>query len=68
MSFTVTYNGNNSNGGSPPVDNKKYNTGDKVTVLGNSGNLVKSDDTFARWNTAADGSVSPVHFRSKVSI
>jgi len=56
MSFTVTYNGNTSTGGSAPFDGKTYNTEDQVTVLGNTGNLVKTGDTFARWNTAADGS------------
>jgi Listeria-Bacteroides repeat domain (List_Bact_rpt) len=56
MAFTVTYNGNGSTGGSVPVDNNNYNSGDTVTVLGNTGNLILSGGTFAYWNTAADGS------------
>jgi len=53
---SVTYNGNGNTGGTVPVDNTAYNNGDTVTVLGNTGSLVKNSDTFAYWNTAADGS------------
>ena len=59
MSYTVTYNANGATGGSIPVDNNTYATGAVVTVLGNTGNLVKGSDTFARWNTAADGTGTP---------
>jgi hypothetical protein len=51
----VTYNGNGSTSGSVPADGNTYNAGDTVTVLGN-GSLGKSPDTFAYWNTAANGS------------
>ena len=54
----VTYNRNGSTSGSAPVDNTVYNPGDTVTVLGNTGNLVKNSDQFAYWNTAADGTGS----------
>src|SRR5436305_12845068 len=53
---SVTYNGNGNTGGTVPVDNTVYNNGDTVTVLGNTGSLVTNSDTFAYWNTAADGS------------
>ena len=52
----VIYNGNGNTGGSVPVDNNNYNAGDTVTILGNTGGLGKSSDSFAYWNTAANGS------------
>ena len=51
----VIYNGNGSTSGSAPVDGNTYNAGDPVTVLGNTGSLAKNSDTFAYWNTSADG-------------
>ena len=55
--YSVTYNGNGNTGGNVPVDdNSPYEAGDTVTVLGNTGTLVKEDYTFTGWNTAADGS------------
>jgi hypothetical protein len=54
--FTVTYDGNGSTGGSVPVDGAAYPSGATVTVLGNTGNLVRVGSTFLGWNTAANGS------------
>ena len=54
--FSVTYNGNGNTGGTAPVDGNAYTTGATVTVLGNTGPLVKTGNTFAGWNTAANGS------------
>ncbi|MEW5816362.1 MAG: InlB B-repeat-containing protein, partial [Spirochaetota bacterium] len=54
--YTVTYNGNLSTGGSVPTDTTNYEQGQTVTVLGNTGSLVKTGYTFNGWNTAADGS------------
>jgi len=54
--YSVTYNGNGSTGGTVPTDATAYNSGDSVTVLGNTGSLVRTGFTFAGWNTAADGS------------
>ena len=53
--YTVTYNGNGNIGGTPPTDSNAYLSGDTVTVLGNTGALVKTGYTFAGWNTQADG-------------
>ncbi len=54
--FTITYDGNNSTGGSVPVDSfSPYITGSTVTLLGNTGALVRSGYTFNNWNTEADG-------------
>ena len=54
--YTVTYNGNNNTGGSVPVDSNNYEQGQTVTVLGNTGSLVRVGYSFAQWNTAPDGS------------
>ena len=55
--YTVTYFGNGSTGGSPPTDSSSpYSPGNTVTILGNTGTLVQSGYQFAGWNTAADGS------------
>ena len=52
---TVTYIGNGATGGSIPIDTTNYETGDTVTVPGNTGNLVKAPFSFVGWNTASDG-------------
>ncbi|MCU6793089.1 InlB B-repeat-containing protein [Paenibacillus sp. WQ 127069] len=54
--YTITYNGNGSTGGSVPTDSGTYGQGVSVSVYGNTGSLVKPGYTFAGWNTAADGS------------
>jgi uncharacterized repeat protein (TIGR02543 family) len=54
--YTVTYNGNGSTGGTVPTDSNPYEQNETVTVLGNTGSLVKTGSTFAGWNTAANGS------------
>ncbi len=54
--YTITYNGNGSTSGTVPTDSASYYNGDSVTVLGNIGTLVKTNSTFAGWNTASDGS------------
>ena len=55
-SLSVTYDGNTHTGGAVPVDAGAYASGATVTVLGNTGALVKTGYTFAGWNTAANGS------------
>jgi uncharacterized protein (TIGR02145 family)/uncharacterized repeat protein (TIGR02543 family) len=54
--YTVTYNGNGNTGGTVPTDANAYEQGANVTVIANTGSLVKTSFTFAGWNTAADGS------------
>jgi uncharacterized repeat protein (TIGR02543 family) len=54
--YTVTYNGNNSTGGSVPIDSTNYEQGQTITVLANTGNLVRINYSFSGWNTQADGS------------
>ena len=53
--YTVTYNGNGSDSGTAPTDANSYLPGTPVTVLGNSGSLVKTGFSFAGWNTQTDG-------------
>ncbi|WP_339206997.1 InlB B-repeat-containing protein [Paenibacillus sp. FSL K6-3182] len=54
--YTLTYKGNGSTGGTEPTDSHSYAQGETVTVLGNTGSLAKTGNTFAGWNTAANGS------------
>jgi len=59
MSFKVTYDQNGATTGTLPVDPLTYPPGQEVTVLGNIGNLTRGNDTWARWNTKADGTGVP---------
>jgi uncharacterized repeat protein (TIGR02543 family) len=54
--YTVTYNGNEATSGTAPTDATAYSSGATVTVLGNTGSLVKTGYSFDGWNTKADGS------------
>jgi uncharacterized repeat protein (TIGR02543 family) len=70
--FIVTYLGNGATGGSAPVDNNSYDSGESVYVVANTGGLVRSGYTFMGWaysSTAStavfaviDNSVSPASF------
>jgi uncharacterized repeat protein (TIGR02543 family) len=53
--YSVTYNGNYSTGGSAPVDSNSYQINTSVTVLENSNFLTRDGHTFNSWNTQADG-------------
>ena len=54
--YSVTYNGNGSDGGVVPTDANYYASGESVTVLDNTGSLTKEEKIFGGWNTASDGS------------
>ena len=56
--YIVIYFGNGNTGGTPPVDGlSPYNPGSTVTILGNTGSLVRTSPyVFSGWNTAANGS------------
>ena len=55
--YTVTYHGNGNTAGAVPVDSSSlYEEGATVTVLTNTGSLVKTGYAFDGWNTKADGS------------
>ena len=53
--FNVTYDGNGATGGTTPVDLAEYESGQSVTVLGNTGNLIRTGKVYSGWNTAAAG-------------
>lgn len=53
--YTVTYDGNGSTGGTVPAT-AEYDKGATVTVAGNTGGLVKTGFDFAGWNTLENGS------------
>lgn len=55
ITYSVTYDGNDASSGSVPTDNKAYAANAEVTVLGNTGSLVKTGYAFGGWNTKADG-------------
>ena len=57
---SITYSGNGSSGGLPPIDNSAHAIGSTATVLGNTGLLTKSGFGFIGWNVAADA--SGLHF------
>lgn len=53
--YTVTYDGIGNTGGVVPIDENQYKEGQAVTVLGNTGKLVKGGYYFDCWNTQPDG-------------
>ena len=54
--YSVTYDANGATSGSSPTDaNSPYAKNTSVTVLGNTGNLIKTGHTFNGWNTQEDG-------------
>ncbi|GHV92640.1 hypothetical protein AGMMS50268_31430 [Spirochaetia bacterium] len=53
--YTLTYDGNGSDGGTVPVDSTKYRSWQTVTVRGNTGGLTKTGKVFDGWNTNANG-------------
>ncbi len=58
--YTVTYSGNGNTGGAVPVDPTPYPYNYTITVLGNTGNLVKTGFAFRGWSTSSDGYGSPI--------
>lgn len=53
--YSLVYNSNGSTGGTVPVDSNQYQEGVSVTVLGNTGNLVRTNFAFVGWNTSPSG-------------
>ncbi len=53
--YTVTYVGNDYTGGTLPIDDTQYETGDRITVMKNTGALTRSNHNFEGWNTRSDG-------------
>jgi uncharacterized repeat protein (TIGR02543 family) len=53
--YTVTYDVNGATAGTAPTDATRHDSATIVSVLANTGSLVKSGCIFDGWNTAADG-------------
>ncbi len=53
--YTITYDGNGSDGGTVPRDSALYKK-DASAIIMSNGNLTKSRYIFNGWNTASDGS------------
>jgi uncharacterized repeat protein (TIGR02543 family) len=53
--YSVIYLGNGNTGGAVPTDGAAYEAGATVTVLGNTGGLVKAGFTFIGWSVSTDG-------------
>ncbi len=56
VKYSIEYRSNGSSSGATPVDANHYLEGDKITVMGNTGSLVKTGYKFNGWNTATNGS------------
>lgn len=55
--YTVTYNAGDATSGTAPIDpNSPYAAGSQVTILGNTGNLAKTDKVFGGWSLTLGGS------------
>ena len=66
--YNVTYDGNDETSGDEPTDATDYSYGGTVTVLGNTGDLAKTNYTFAGWTTNDDGTGSSYEAGSTFSI
>ncbi|MBN1577749.1 MAG: InlB B-repeat-containing protein [Chitinispirillaceae bacterium] len=54
--YRVVYDGNGNTAGTGPEDGNWYETGEKLVVTGNAGNLTRAGFIFTGWNTREDGS------------
>jgi uncharacterized repeat protein (TIGR02543 family) len=68
VNYTVTYQASTADSGTVPTDSANYNIGGSVTVLGNTGTLVRAGYTFGGWTTAADGSGTVYQAAGSVSV
>ena len=55
LTYTVTYDDNDSTRGTVPIDSTNYLEHASVTVLSNTGNLEKTGYTFGGWSTKVSG-------------
>ena len=54
--YSISYDGNQSDGGSTPAASASIAADTTVTVASNSSGFTRTGHTFVAWNTAADGS------------
>ena len=64
--FMVSYDANGGSG-TAPTDSKDYEDGDKATVAA-VGSLTKTENTFAGWNTKADGTGTSYAAAAKIDM
>lgn len=57
QTFTVTYDANGAESGDVPTDGNEYESGTAVTVLGNTGDLMKTGYRFDGWQIDKEGTV-----------
>lgn len=55
QTYSVTYHGNGSTGGTVPTDANEYVAGTTVTPLGNPNNLTKTNYEFMGWSLTSTG-------------
>lgn len=53
--YTLSYDGNGSTGGTVPVDGHAYEQGDSASVATNTGGLARTGYTFEGWTTQMNG-------------
>lgn len=53
--YRVIYSSGTADSGSAPTDTNVYASGTKITLLGNTGSLIKANYIFVGWNTSSDG-------------
>ena len=53
--YSVRYNSNGASAGTVPVDSNSYEDGQRMTVAGNTGSLLRDGYIFFGWNTVQDG-------------
>lgn len=63
--YKVTYDKNEADSGTVPVDSDSYYEGKDVTIEGNPGKLFRDGFSFAGWNTKADGTGDDYNAGSK---
>ena len=55
ITYTITYNANTATSGAVPASGSYTTDGTAYPVVGNTGSLVLSGNTFSGWNSQADG-------------
>lgn len=59
--LSVIYDGNGAEAGTVPVDLRRYNRKDVAVIMGNTGNLVKDNFSFAGWKKSSNGSTGKLY-------
>jgi hypothetical protein len=65
--YSVVYHADNDTTGFPPIDNKKYKSGEEAIVLGKH-TLAKEGFSFRNWNTNWEGTGSSYEIGDRIII